>query len=232
MKLPFHVVVMFVVLGQAATTMGQPRDGQPQHRDRVILKGFLTDGGRVNRVEGDVQRISSANQGAVLEFNQTLDKGDTIQSAASGRAEILLTPGYYLRLAPNTRITLLDPSPDNLKLRLWSGSAILELAINQMPTVLDNVARYKELSYEPVSFLTPSAEYIAASGGCYRFDVDTNGHSELSVAKGFAFTNGRRIDAESTRPDDEFDSWSRQFSAETVSLSCARDASSGPLIEI
>lgn len=128
----FPIVVTLFVLAHAATVTGQSQ----QSVDRELLKGFLVKGGRPNLIEGNVQLINASNSVMALKSNQTFENGDTIQSAASGRAEILLVPGYYLRLDHNTRISLLDLSPGNLKLKLWSGSAILEV-INEMIVTFD-----------------------------------------------------------------------------------------------
>ena len=214
----FSIVLLLVVLAEAA---GQSR----QDGDSLLLKGFLVEGGRLNVVDGDVQRIDSSGATTALKSNQTIESGDLIQSGASGRAEILLHPGYYLRLDHNTRISLLDLSPDNLKLKLWTGAAILEVASSEIAAMMDRVKNWRAMSYEPVSFLTPGAEYLTASGGCFRLKVDASGNSELRVVKGFAFVNGSRIEAgksvsvsegrleltsASESVEDPFESWSRQ----------------------
>jgi hypothetical protein len=223
MRFLFPIVFVLVVLGQAPTIPGQSQQrGAQDHKE--LLKGFLVEGGRINFIEGDVQRINHDNPVAALKSSQVIESGDTIQSGLSGRAEILLIPGYYLRLDHNTRVSLIDLSTGNLKLKLWNGSAILEVASFEIVTMMDRVKRWQELSYEPVSFLTPSAEYIVASGGCYHFEVDATGDSELRVIKGFGFVNGRRIDTgkslsvtqgkmvtpAGTKAEDEFELWSRQ----------------------
>ena len=225
MRFLFLIVFMLVVLGQAPTSPGQSQDG-----DKVPLNGFLVEGNRINLIEGDVQLISGDSPIAALKSNQLLESGDILESGSSGRAEILLIPGYYLRLDHNTRISLMDLSTGNLKLKLWSGSAILEVASFEIVTMLDRVKRWQELSYDPVSFLTPAAEYIVASGGCYRFEVDAKGDSELRIRKGFGFVNGRRIDAGKSvsvaqgkmftpteaAAADEFERWSRQRARDLV----------------
>jgi hypothetical protein len=218
------VVTLFALASEAAVTFQSPTLAQ-QEVDRVLLKDFLVEGGRPNVVGGVVERISSSNPVAPLKFNEILHNGDTIQSAGTGRAEILLIPGYYLRLDHNTRITLLDLSPDNFKLKLWIGCVILEIVNNEMFVCQDFVEERKQLSYQPVSLLTPGAEYlVAGGGGSYRFDVNGKGDSTLSVRKGAAFVNGSRIEsginvsldqgrvvtASASRSQDEFDKWSRQ----------------------
>ena len=207
------LVFSFVVTGQSSQHAG----------DSVVLKGFLVEGKRPNVIEGNVEHVRGSDT-AALRLNHTFENGDMIRSAASGRAEILLVPGCYLRLDHNTRIGLLDLSPDNLKLKLWNGSAILEVAIIDMLPGNEWEEQRKQLSYEPVSLLTPTATYLAAGGGSYRLKVDDKGNSELSLLKGVAFVNGSRIDSGLTasaadgrvvltsavKARDDFDVWSSQ----------------------
>ena len=112
------LVLPFVVIGQSSQQAG----------DSIVLKEFLVQGNRPNFLEGDVAYVRGSDTTA-LTLNHTFQNGDLIRAGGSGRAEILLVPGCYLRLDHNTRIGLLDLSLDNLKLKLWSGSAILEIAI-------------------------------------------------------------------------------------------------------
>ncbi len=206
------LIFPFVVAGQTSKA-----------GDSVILKDFLVEGKRPNFIEGDVKHLRSSET-AALTLEHTVENGDMIQTGDSGRAEILLVPGCYLRLDRNTRISLLDLSPDNLKLKLWRGSAILEVAIIDMLPGNEWEEQRRQLSYEPVSLLTPTAQYLVASGGSYRFKVDDKGNSELSLLKGLAFVDGSRVDSEMTasaaggkvtvtagiKPADDFDSWSSQ----------------------
>ena len=217
MRVDLSIKIAILVLILSCVVTGQ------QAGDSVVLKDFLVEGKRPNFIEGDVEHLRGSAT-APLTLNHTFENGDVIQAGDSGRAEILLVPGYYLRLDRNTRISLLDLSPDNLKLKLWNGSAILEVAIIDLLPGNDWEEQRRQLSYEPVSLLTPTAQYLLASGGSYRLNVDAKGNSELSVLKGIAFANGSRIDSGMTasaadgkviltsgvKPRDDFDSWSRQ----------------------
>ncbi len=207
------LIFSFVVTGQSSQQAG----------DSVLLKDFLVEGKRPNFIEGGVEHLRGSYK-EPLALNHTLENGDMIQAGDSGRTEILLIPGCYLRLDRNTRISLLDLSPDNLKLKLWSGSAILEVAIIDTLPANEWEEQRRQLSYEPVSLLTPTAQYLVASGGSYRLNVAEKGNSELSLLKGIAFVNGSRIDSGMTasaangkviltsglKPRDDFDSWSHQ----------------------
>lgn len=222
------IIFSFVVSGQSSQQGG----------DSVVLKDFLVEGKRPNFIEGKVEHLRGSDA-AALTLNHTFENGDVIQAGDSGRAEILLVPGCYLRLDHNTRIGLLDLSPDNLKLKLWSGSAILEVAIIDMLPGNEWEEQRRQLSYEPVSVLTPTAQYLVASGGSYRLKVDNKGNSELSLLKGIAFVNGSRIDDGMTaseaggkviltsgvKPRDDFDSWSLQRSKALVKANHALEKS-------
>lgn len=55
-----------------------------------------------------------------------LDSGDSLRTG-KGHAEMLLTPGVYLRLGGNSKVHLLSASLTDTRLRLEQGAAILEV---------------------------------------------------------------------------------------------------------
>jgi hypothetical protein len=82
--------------------------------------------GTVNYLEGeatlDGQPITMANVGsALLGPNQRLQ-------TANGKAELLLTPGVFLRLAPSSSVKMISPSITNTRVELTGGEAMLEVA--------------------------------------------------------------------------------------------------------
>ena len=219
MRFVLFIVVTCVLL-PPPTSSGQSRREVAEGDDSVLLKGFLVEGGRVNVIEGEVGLVSDSKTVVPLKAKQTFASGNTIYSGQTGRAEIILSPGYYLRLDRNSLVSLLDLSPENLKLKLWRGSLILEVATNEMPTISEYETPRKQLSYEPVSILTPDAEYIVVKGGGYRFNVRSASDSDLSVVKGLAFVSGSRIRhgmmassekgkvvTSAIKSQDEFDRW-------------------------
>jgi len=82
--------------------------------------------GTLNFVEGQAsiqnQPITSKSVGTA-----DLAAGQTI-STQNGRAEVLLTPGVFLRLAHNSSVTMVSPDITNTKVRLDKGSAEVEVA--------------------------------------------------------------------------------------------------------
>jgi hypothetical protein len=82
--------------------------------------------GTLNYVEGQAsienQPVSPKSVGeADLQAGQTL-------STANGRAEVLLTPGVFLRLGHNSAVTMVSPDLTNTTVRLDKGRAEVEVA--------------------------------------------------------------------------------------------------------
>ena len=159
---------------------------------------------------------------------QEFANGDMVQIGNKGRVEILLNPGYYLRLSNNTRAVLVDLSPANLKIKLLSGSAIFEVSVADSPS-----RHYvsTEVVYAPATVLTPRDEYAITKGGAYRFNVNADAGSNVKVVKGMVVVAGSRVTdgmiasllngrldlaAADNNVMDVFDSWSRDRSISLV----------------
>ena len=81
--------------------------------------------GTLNYVEGQVavagQTVTSHSMGSVqLEPNQVLETGQ-------GRAEVLLTPGVFLRAGDNSAVRLVSPDLANTRVEVLRGQAIVEV---------------------------------------------------------------------------------------------------------
>jgi hypothetical protein len=82
--------------------------------------------GTLNYVEGQVniglETLKANSIGSTtLEPNQTLDTGD-------GKAEILLTPGVFLRVDSNSAIKMISPGLTNTQVELDQGRVMVEVA--------------------------------------------------------------------------------------------------------
>jgi hypothetical protein len=82
--------------------------------------------GTVNYVEGQValngQNLSAKSPGsALLETNEVLDTGQ-------GKAELLLTPGVFLRMGDNSEVRMVSPGLADTRVELVKGTAMLEVA--------------------------------------------------------------------------------------------------------
>jgi len=80
--------------------------------------------GTVNYVEGQVaangQSLDARSTGIELQDGQSM-------TTLNGKAEVLLTPGVFLRLGPNTSATLVSSALTNTEVRLDQGEAIVEV---------------------------------------------------------------------------------------------------------
>lgn len=82
--------------------------------------------GTLNYVEGQVavagQTVTSQSVGSVqMGPNQVLETGQ-------GRAEVLLTPGVFLRVGDNSAVRLVSPGLANTRIEVLRGQAIVEVA--------------------------------------------------------------------------------------------------------
>jgi len=79
--------------------------------------------GTINYIEGQVtlagRALTTRSAGSVIEPNQIL-------STVHGKAEILLTPGVFLRVGDNSAVRMVSPELTNTQVELLSGEAMVE----------------------------------------------------------------------------------------------------------
>lgn len=144
--------------------------------DRTVLNAsqiyvISAKAGGVNFIEGKVAIVRKEGKSGYLLKSDTIEVGDKISTGADGKAEILLNPGSYIRLAANSEFEFLTTSLDDLRLKLTRGSAMLEV--------------FADKDYA-VSVTTPNAQFTAVKSGVYRVDVLSDGSSNLEVWEGRA----------------------------------------------
>ncbi|HEY0428443.1 MAG TPA: FecR family protein [Pyrinomonadaceae bacterium] len=127
--------------------------------------------GGVNYVEGNVTVLRKTGKSGYLLKKDNLEIGDRISTGNNGKAEILLNPGSYIRLAENSEFEFITTSLDDLKLKLTRGSAMLEVFADDNFRVIVN---------------TPSAQIYAVKSGVYRIDVVSDGKAKVEVWEGKA----------------------------------------------
>jgi hypothetical protein len=203
---------------------------------RVPVFGFLLQGGVVNHLEGDVRCECAGIGGERVQKGRELVNGDLLKTGMDARAEILLNPGYYLRLGPNSRLALQDLSRNNLKVKLESGTALLEVLINDSRAGYTYPGTSKigtsSKIYEFVTVITPNYEYLIGEGGAYRFAAEGNAVSSVKVIGGHIAIAGEIIGegftssihsgvpttAKSDLMEDKFEQWSRSRAASLVEV--------------
>ncbi|MFP5261074.1 MAG: FecR domain-containing protein [Blastocatellia bacterium] len=157
------VLVILMAVGSAVAQDRKPLPPDEQTKYVVSAKA-----GVVNLVEGDVTFKREKTDWDRLIAGDELREGDAVMTGADGRAEILLTPGCYLRLAENTEFALVNPSVNGFAIEVRKGSAIVEAS------ALD----------EPLTVLTPKTKFTVIRVGLYRFYAGADGKSEVAVRKG------------------------------------------------
>ena len=216
-----------LVFASCSPTKGQTKPDQSDDRAAVAIQGFEHQGGFVNLVSGEGRCICAREPNA--QSKQPLTSGDTIE-LDDGHAELVLIPGYYLRLSAHTTVRLWDLSRDNLKIEITSGSAIIEIPIEDS---MQSPSRYLELKdrfFNIVTLITPGGEFAIFKAGGYRFDVTSNRESRVRLWKGAVAVGGHilkdgtasvlagavSLDPGDKSVDDAFDKWSRERAATLI----------------
>lgn len=127
--------------------------------------------GGVNFVQGEVFVARKNGKSGLLLKGDALEIGDKVSSGASGKAEILLNPGSFVRLAENSEFEFKTVSLEDLQVELNSGSAMFEVITDNEFTFAVNV---------------PKAKFFVVKTGVYRVDILADGTSKIEVWKGKA----------------------------------------------
>ncbi len=172
--------------------------------------------GTVNYVEGTVsvdgQRLDSKDAG-----NATLAAGQELSTAA-GRAEILLTPGVFLRVDSNSRVKMVNPDLTLTQVAIENGRAGVEVdeihdqndlqVIDAgVTTRLDKKGYYEFDANHPEAMVFKGMAKTEVADGKWR---EIKAHHELSLTGG---ENGQTLvkekpaDLDTSAPDDLYN-WS------------------------
>ncbi len=127
--------------------------------------------GGVNFIEGKVAVARKTGRSGLLLKGDALEIGDRVSTGANGKAEILLNPGSFVRLAANSEFEFTTTALEDLQLKLNAGSAIFEVITDNEFTFAVN---------------TPKAKFSVIKTGVYRVDVLGDGTSKIEVWKGKA----------------------------------------------
>lgn len=121
--------------------------------DRYVISA---EAGGVNYVEGSVSIERKAGKSGILLKRDKVAVGDVVATGADGRAEILLNPGSFLRVGPNSQFEFTSTSLEDLQVSLRSGSAIFEV--------------YAAQDFR-VRITTPGAKVYLIESGVFRIDA-------------------------------------------------------------
>lgn len=215
-----------------------------------MFRGFLISVALAWGTAASGQSVISAHSGVVhyLEGQVTMDgaaihpkstefpdlKPDHVLATEDGRAEILLTPGVFLRLPENSSVRMISNSLADTRLEIVSGSALIEVG-----QLLRNNA---------ITIEAHGVEIALPKQGLYRIDADparlrvydgearvTAGSGAIDVRRGrevaldASTLEARNFDAKST---DAFYRWSARRSeyvadANVIAAKTASDSGYG-----
>lgn len=164
-RVVFGTVAVLVV---ASSVLAQDRKPLPRSEmDKYVISAKA---GVVNLVEGDARVVRALPFAIpqILLSGDELQNGDTVKTGETGRTEILLNPGCYLRLGAQSEFVFLFDEAKGDRLRLAQGSAVLEASAIEAPMIVE----------------TPKAIFEIARDGLYRFNINPDGKADVAVRKG------------------------------------------------
>jgi hypothetical protein len=167
--------------------------------------------GVIQYVEGDVsldgaQVVMKASEFPDVKNGQTL-------ATESGRAEVLLTPGVFLRLAENSSFKMVSNRLSDTRVEMLAGSAMIEIG----ELLKDNA----------ITLLQAGSEIELTKKGLYRADADRgtlrvyDGEAQIhSGSQNLSAKKGREVSLETvtarnfdTKDTDSFYRWSARRDA-------------------
>jgi hypothetical protein len=111
--------------------------------------------GVIHYIEGDVSVDGAPVHPKFAEFPDV--KAGQLVATADGRAEILLTPGVFLRIAENSSVRMLSNALADTRLEVVSGSALVEVG--------------ELLEHNAISFDSSGTHMELAKKGLFRIDA-------------------------------------------------------------
>ncbi|MEO7660727.1 MAG: FecR domain-containing protein [Pyrinomonadaceae bacterium] len=169
MKRPNIRTIAMVVMGLLCFS---GLNAQENDRNSVSDKYIISaNAGGVNYIEGNVTVIRKNGTSGRLLKRDRVEVGDSVSTGMDGRAEILLNPGSYIRIAGNTTFEFGTTDLEDLRLRLERGSAMFEVFASD---------EFR------VSVFTPRGKTVLMETGVYRVDVLRDGTATVAVTEGRA----------------------------------------------
>jgi len=187
--------------------------------------------GTLHYFEGDVSIDGAQVQAQKARFQEIKEQG--VLRTRLGRAEILLTPGVFLRVGENSAIKVLDNRLVSTRVELLNGTAILEsddpqLSVKDSPVTLI----YKDYSIQPTKHGVIEISADPAQVKVYKGEAFVNTSTDRATVK-----EGRLVPFSAALVAEKFDEkigddlllWTRDRSQSlsAASMSSARSINSG-----
>ena len=134
--------------------------------------------GVVNYLEGNTslngQPVTASDLRATA-----LNAGDVLSTEA-GKAEVLLTPGVFLRIGSNSEVHMISPSLIDTQLELRRGEAMIEV-----DQIVDDCR---------ISVLNHGASILIEKSGLYRFSADDTPRVSVIDGKAQVYLGDKKLD--------------------------------------
>ena len=171
-----HKFLSLMILGLVGFVFTNSSFAQNDRNNRAITSAsslyvISAKAGVVNFVSGNVSVARLDSKSGHLLKGDNVEVGEKVSTGTDGKAEILLNPGSYVRLAANAEFEFITTSLDDLQLKLTSGSGMFEVIAD------------KEFK---ITVDTGKSRFYLIKSGVYRIDVLENGAGKISVWKGKA----------------------------------------------
>jgi hypothetical protein len=196
-----------IIIALTTSTFGQDR--KPISADEQSQYVVSARAGAVNATEGTSDFKRGRSDWDPLIAGDDLRAGDTVRTGDDGLVEVLLNPGSFLRLAPNSEFVFSSTSTHHLRLKINRGTAIVEASAIDAPITVK---------------VGDSTEFSIARAGLYRFVLEPDGRALATVRKGRIEFGGKKVKdgkmiivganqpviaSFDKKVEDEFDLWSK-----------------------
>lgn len=207
-----HPALKFIIGGVLLAAMAvMPTWGDAPSRQTAVP-------GTVNYIEGSVS-IGSQNLNEKSIGSTTLENGQSL-TTTNGKAEVLLTPGVFLRIGNQSAVTMLSPSITDTNVRLDHGEATVEVAEihpqNDLQITEDN-ATTRLVKTGLYDFNADQGQVRVLKGQAEVTDdrgkVKVKGGREVDLNATSGALRARKFDAKAYEANDNLYQWSSLRSA-------------------
>jgi len=197
-------------------------------QQQETFQGFAT-GIRANAVKGEVFYEHDGGK-FELEPGNILEEGNFVKTGSNSYAELLLQPGNYLRLGPDSEFQIFSDQHDKMRLKLNRGAMSVEILDKEGEDSSIYIESVDQL-HELIRVITPNAEVFVTRPGIFRINAWSTDNTEVIARDGELLINGRRVKGKrsataskdgvniaeiNSKLEDGFDVWSRTRAEELV----------------
>lgn len=159
----------------SSTLYGQGRGAATAPAEKYVISA---NAGGVGHVEGPVSVVRLNGTSGLLLKGDQIEVAEPVSTGSNARAEILLNPGSYMRLGPDSEAEFKTTDLDNLQISIRRGTAIFEV--------------YAANDFR-VTIILPKGRAELVETGVYRFSVSPEGSGTIAVVEGKAEVAGAKV---------------------------------------